>query len=353
MMHRQHMIEIDGSYGEGGGQILRTALSLSCLQKKPIRIFNIRKGRRKPGLMAQHLTAVRAAQLLSSADVKGDNQGSTELFFTPKEVRGGNFVFDIGTAGSTLLVLQTIIPPLIFQQEETVITLTGGTHVPFSPSYDYVNMVYMHYLRQIGIDIKLSIESYGFYPRGGGKIRAEIFPVDKLKSFHQVDRGRVLRLQAISATGNLPLYIAERQKDAMLARVLSEEGMTSLPVDVATTTVPTPGQGTFIFLKAESEGSCAGFTALGAKGKKAEAVGQEVADAFLEYDMTGASLDPYISDQIVVFLASLSEESVFTTSRITRHLITNLRIIELFQNYSFRIEGEIGNPGKVLINLAL
>ena len=230
-----------------------------------------------------------------------------------------------------------------------MITLTGGTHVPFSPSYDYVSMVYLHYLKQIGIEIKLSIESYGFYPRGGGKIRAEIFPMDKPKSFNQVDRGRVLRLQAISATGNLPLQIAERQKDALLARVLSQEGMTSLPVDVATTNVPTPGQGTFIFLKVASEGSYAGFTALGEKGKKAEVVGKEVADSFLEYYMTGASLDPYIADQIVVFLASVRDKSVFTTSRITQHLITNLQIIALFQDYSFRIEGEIGNPGKVLI----
>ena len=350
MTHRQDMIEIDGSYGEGGGQILRTALSLSCLQKKPIRIFNIRKGRRKPGLMAQHLTAVRAAQLLSSADVKGNSQGSTELLFTPKEVRGGNFVFDIGTAGSTLLVLQTIIPPLIFQKEKTILTLTGGTHVPFSPSYDYIRMIYMHYLKQVGIDIKLSIESYGFYPRGGGKIRAEISPAGKLKSFHAVERGSIMRLETLSATGNLPLHIAERQKDALLAKVHSQEGMTSIPVDAAITSVPTPGQGTFIFLKAVSEYSCAGFTSLGAKGKKAEAVGEEAANAFLAYHVTGSSLDPYISDQLVVFLASLGEESVFTTSCITRHLFTNLRIIKLFQNYSFRIEGEIGKPGKVVIN---
>jgi RNA 3'-terminal phosphate cyclase (ATP) len=189
------VIEIDGSYREGGGQILRTSLSLSCLFRKPFRICNIRKGRKKPGLMPQHLTAVRAAQLISNADVIGDVTGSTELSFSPSEVKNGDFSFDIGTAGSTSLVLQTLIPPVVFSnishdpflstllkrgkvglpKEKITFTLKGGTHVPFSPSFHYLDGVFAPFLTMIGIRIELSIESHGFYPKGGGKVRAEIF----------------------------------------------------------------------------------------------------------------------------------------------------------------------------------
>lgn len=142
------MIEIDGSFGEGGGQILRTALSLSCLFNMPFRIFNIRKGRKNPGLMPQHLTCVRVSQLLSDAKVIGDFKGSTELIFSPKGVRGGDFFFDIGTAGSTLLVLQTIIPTMIFLKRKTTVTLKGGTHIPFSPCYHYISEVFAPMLKK-------------------------------------------------------------------------------------------------------------------------------------------------------------------------------------------------------------
>jgi RNA 3'-terminal phosphate cyclase (ATP) len=202
------MIEIDGSYREGGGQILRTALSLSCLFQKTFRIFNIRKGRKRPGLMPQHLTAVRAAQMLSTAEVKGDNTGSAELSFFPREVKSGGYFFDIGTAGSTSLVLQTLVPAIVFSSmfsgttckaeprldsiveenagrkkgdteksgDKTTITLKGGTHVPLSPSFDYMADVFIPVLKMIGLDVRLSIDTYGFYPRGGGKIRAVISP---------------------------------------------------------------------------------------------------------------------------------------------------------------------------------
>ena len=216
------MIEIDGSYREGGGQILRTALSLSCLFQKPFRIFNIRKGRKKPGLMPQHLTCVRASQLIANAKVKGDDVGSTELLFSPGEVKSGDFFFDIGTAGSTSLVLQTVIPSLIFSKAKTTVTLKGGTHVPFSPSYDYLAGVFSSFLKKIGVNIKLSIESYGFYPKGGGKVRAEILPVQEIKSLKIAARGNILRMSGYSGVGNLPFSIAERQKNALVERVHSD-----------------------------------------------------------------------------------------------------------------------------------
>ncbi len=344
------MIEIDGSFGEGGGQILRTALSLSCLHNKPFRIFNIRKGRKKPGLMPQHLTGVRAVQLLSRADVEGDHAGSAELFFSPRRVKGGTFLFDIGTAGSTLLILQTLIPALVLSKEKTEVILRGGTHVPFSPSYHYVEGVFVPFLERIGIEVSLTIESYGFYPKGGGSIKAILFPAQEVKPLRTTERGMLLSLKGYSGVGNLPLSIAERQRKASSEKINAAIGDLGCHVDIELLNVPTPGQGTFTFLKAESENCVAGFTSLGERGKRAEAVGEETAAEFIHYYSTNAALDHHLADQIVLYLSMCGEESLFTTSLITQHLLTNLWVIGLFQEFRYSIEGEIGKPGKVRIN---
>jgi RNA 3'-terminal phosphate cyclase (ATP) len=349
------MIEIDGGYREGGGQILRTALSLSCLFRKPFRIFNIRKSRRKPGLMPQHLTAVRAAQLLSGADVRGDKVRSTEILFSPEEVQGGDLFFDIGTAGSTTLVLQTLIPAVALSGEgelpdqKTVITLKGGTHVPLSPSFHYLSEVFVPFLKSIGIDIELFIDSYGFYPKGGGKIRAAISAVKFLRPLNIPDRGGVVKMRGYSGVGNLPLTIAERQKNAALEKIRLKVREFQSAVDIKLLDVPTPGQGTFFFLRSESENSIAGFSSVGERGKRAEVVGEEAADDFLRYYSTGAALDPHMSDQIVLYLSACKEESAFSTSSVTEHLITNLWVIGLFHEYRYSVEGEIGKPGVVKI----
>ena len=343
------MIEIDGSYGEGGGQIVRSALSLSCLFRKPFRIFNIRKGRKKPGLMPQHLTCVRAAQLISGAEVKGDHAGSTELLFSPKEVKGGYFSFDIGTAGSTSLVFQALIPALAFSQQKTILTLKGGTHVPLSPSFHYLSGIFIHFLEQLGIRVQIAIESYGFYPKGGGIVRADIFPPKNIKPLRIIGRGSILRLTGYSAVGNLPLSIAERQKDALVKRINYEIKDIKVSPLIELLEVPSIGQGTFVYLESRAQHSIAGFTALGARGKKAEVVGEEAAEEFVKYYTTGAALDYHMADQIILYLSMCNEESSFTTSAITKHLITNLWVINLFHEIQYSIEGEVGEKGMVKI----
>ncbi len=343
------MIQIDGSFGEGGGQILRTALSLSCLLNEEFRIFNIRKGRKKPGLMPQHLTSVKAVQLLSNAAVTGDYKGSTELTFSPQGIKGGDFFFDIGTAGSTLLVLQTIIPALIRTGRQSSIVLSGGTHVPFSPSFHYVSEVFAPLLARTGITLTLTIESHGFYPKGGGRIRAGICIPGKIKPLRIPERGRILRIKGYSGAGNLPLSIAGRQRNAALAKISSQLPDLRCPAEVETAAVETPGTGTFIFLKAESEHSVAGFTSLGQRGKRAENVGEDAAMEFVDYYKSNAALDEHLSDQIVLYLSMCGEESTFTTSSITDHLMTNLWVIGLFCQCKWLVEGEKGMPGRVVL----
>ena len=339
------MLEIDGSFGEGGGQVLRTSLSLSCLLNKPFRIFNIRTKRKKPGLMPQHLMGIRALNLITNARVEGDSVGSTELIFEPEEVKAGDYLFDIGTAGSTSLLLQAIILPLIFAKSRSSLSLKGGTHVPFSPPFHYISEVFIPILKKLGIRIEAKIESYGFYPKGGGKVRVEIMPSGRIKGMSFLERGGIKKLGGISGVGNLPLSIAERQKDAAL-KVLASEG---LKAEIEPLSVSTPGQGTFIFLRAETDNCLAGFSSLGERGKRAELVGEEAAKNYLNYYSTSACLDHHMADQIVLYLSIAKGESSFTTSEVSNHLLTNLWVIEKLSGARYEVEGEMGKPGKITI----
>jgi RNA 3'-terminal phosphate cyclase (ATP) len=232
----------------------------------------------------------------------------------------------------------------------TTITLKGGTHVPFSPCYHYLDKVFGTFLRSVGITVNFSIASYGFYPKGGGKVSAEIYTPERIKPLRVSERGNLSGLTGLSGVGNLPISIAERQKESLLKKLHTVLKNSICPVDVELLNVSTPGQGTFLFLHAESDQAFAGFTSLGARGKKAEVVGQEAAEDFLKYYVTGAALDPHLSDQVVLYLAMCREESVFSTSCITEHLMTNLWVIGLFHEYSYAVKGEPGKPGIVRIN---
>ena len=340
------MVEIDGGFGEGGGQIIRTALSLSALSGVPFRIRNIRGKRPRPGLRAQHVAAVRAIRAISGARVEGDAIDSRTLGFAPGTVKGGAYTFDIGTAGSTTLVLETLLPPLLFAGTESHLILKGGTHVPISPPFDFIGGLFFPLLALMGIRAAGSVRAYGFYPRGGGEIEVHVRPCEGglsgLTLMEEKEKGPV---SGVSVVANLPLSIAERQREAAL-ETLRTRGLAG---QIGTLSAPSPGRGTYVFLKAEGVRCMAGSSSIGVRGKRAETVGAEAAQDLSVYLKRVGCLDPHLADQIVVYLALAQGRSVFTTTEVTRHLVTNLEVIKMFLGVPYVVEGEIGSAGKVSV----
>lgn len=343
-------IEIDGSMGEGGGQVLRSSLTLSAITGKALRLFNIRAGRKNPGLRAQHLAAVDAAAHISKADVKGAQIGSKEIEFIPNQIRSGRFTFDIKTAGATTLVLQTIFIPLSLAKSASSVIITGGTHVAWSPIYHFISMHWLPYIKDIGYDAQFSIERAGYYPKGGGRITGTIRPQIGAEPLELYLRGQLLRISGISSVSNLPLSIADRQKRQAIQRLQNLPWINSHPeIHIKVEGFQSPGKGTFILLLAEFEGGRCCFSALGELGKPAERVADEAVDQLFDFMDTDGAIDPYLSDQILLPLSLASSPSTIRTSRITNHLITNALVIHTFTNSKINIEGKIGSPGEVNI----
>jgi len=341
------VLEIDGGSGEGGGQIVRTALSLSALTGIPFRVGNIRANRPKPGLRAQHLAAVRALAEVSGAFVEGASIGSRDLVFRPSALKAGSYRFDIGTAGAVSLVFQALLPPLLFAHGESHLLLTGGTHVPISPPFDFIKEVFIPLLAPLGARVACSVETYGFYPRGGGQMEAHIRPPSRepLDAPSFPDWKPLSPISGRSAVANLPLSIAERQRDSALSVLRRLNSRTNIELE----DLPSPGRGTFIFLKTGDDACRAGFSAVGVRGKPAESVGSEAAEALLAHMLSDGCLEPHLSDQIVLYLALAEGSSTFTTTRITAHLLTNLDIISRFLDATILVRGGVGSPGRVSI----
>jgi RNA 3'-terminal phosphate cyclase (ATP) len=349
------MIEIDGSMGEGGGQVLRSALSLSILTRQPFYIYNIRLGRKKPGLKAQHLKAVDAAAAISHAAVEGARLDSTTLTFVPGELRTGRYKFEIGTAGSTSLVLQTIFLPLSLAGSASTVMITGGTHVPWAPCYHYLEWQWLPVMRYLGFDASLSLEEAGFYPQGGGRISATIRPAHTISPLHIPERIGVVTIRGISAFANLDPGIAERQKRQALRRLQPAFPQTR----IKTLQLPARTIGTLLLLQAKYAGAepvmpaqgC--YYALGERGKPAEQVANEALDAILEYIESDATLDQYLADQLLLPLAFARGPSHFCTPRVSQHLLTNAEVIRVFISTHISIEGELGKPGSVRVTPAV
>jgi RNA 3'-terminal phosphate cyclase (ATP) len=332
-------VQIDGSHGEGGGQILRTALALAAILRRPVEVNNIRGGRKRPGLGPQHLMAVRALGQITSANTRGAELRSRHLFFEPRHIKPGRYTFDVGTAGSTSLVLQAVIPGLLIAKGPSQVTVTGGTHVPWSPCFHYLREVFSPSVQEMGAVVGLKIERWGWYPKGGGKIIASVLPAEGFKVVRRTARGKLLGIRVLSALSNLPLSIGERQRDRVLKR-LTAEGYDMWQMELVE--APSPGTGTVAFIRGQFESGAVGFTSLGKRGKPAEKVADEACSHFLEFMATEAAVDTHLADQLVLYMALAEGRSTLITGAITTHLLTNIWVIEKFLPVQFDIDHKTG-----------
>lgn len=318
------MIQIDGSEGEGGGQILRSSLSLAICTQQPFRIVNIRANREKPGLMRQHLTAVKAAAQICAAKVDGAEPGSRALTFEPGRLMAGDYSFDIGTAGSCTLVLQTVLPVLLAAAGESRVRIMGGTHNNGSPPFDFLARSFLPLLKRMGANIELTLASYGFYPRGGGEIRSRIVPAKRLGALELPARGALVRGYAEAYVAAIPLHVAQRELEVIRRRLgfaQSDLLLRALPNDV--------GPGNAVTITLEHEHVTEVFTGFGEKGVRAEDVAERAAAGARTYLAASAPVDEHLADQLLLPMA-LGSGGSFMTRRVTPHLHSNAAVIEVF-----------------------
>lgn len=336
--------------GEGGGQVLRTSLTLACLTGTAVEVFNIRARRPKPGLRPQHLLSARAASEITGGRLRGAGLGSTRLVFEPGYIKPGSYLFDVAkdasSAGSAGLVFQTVTLPLAYSGGPSRVEIRGGTHVKWSPPADYITEVYLPALAKMGAEAEAEVHKYGFYPVGGGEIEVEVSPLrHPLAPVDFTERGPLRRAFVRSGVSNLPLSIAERQ----LYRASERLKTLGLETEGECIEAKGPGRGTFLFILLEFENTTAGFTSLGERGKKAERVAEDAAGEAAAYLTRSGALDPHLADQLVMPMALAEGESSFTTTEVTGHLATNMKVIEEFLPVEFGLEGAPGGEGSLAV----
>ena len=349
------LVTLDGAYGEGGGQILRSALTLSAITGRPFRIDNIRANREKGGLRPQHLAVVRAMAQLCAARTTGAELDSRTLTFEPITTPpAGEHTFDIvaltdaQSAGSVTLLLQCVLLPVALARGPSQLTLAGGTHVAWSPPFHYLAEVYLPLLWSMGLEVRLELRRWGWYPRGGGEISAYIAGSarrEALQPLHLTERGRLRAVWGLSVASNLPEHIIERQRDQSVARLRARH----IKADIETHAAPSAGPGTMLFLVAQFEQAVAGFTGYGRLRYPAEKVADDACDAFEAHLKGGGALDRHAADQVLLPLALASANSCYTTSAVTKHLLTNAWVIRQFVERDIVIDGDEGKPGTITI----
>lgn len=318
------MITIDGAFGEGGGQILRSSLALSLVTGTPFCMEHIRAGRARPGLLRQHLTAVQAAMTIGQAQVEGAVVGSQSLTFVPGQVTPGAYTFAVGTAGSTTLVLQTVLPALMLADAPSTVTLEGGTHNPFAPPFDFLTQTFLPLLNRMGPAVQAVLDRPGFYPAGGGKCRVLITPAPVLQKLDLMDRGDIRTRRAQAMVANLARHIAEREL-AVIGRKLGwpAESLRVVQVDNA------PGPGNVVTITIESTCVTEVFTGFGERGVAAEAVATHAVQAARRYLAADVAAGVYLADQLLLPMA-LAGGGSFTTLPLSQHSTTNMHIIAQF-----------------------
>ena len=318
------MIEIDGAIGEGGGQILRSALALSMVTGQPFRIHNIRANRPKPGLMRQHLTAVQAATQVGGASVSGDAVGSCQLEFRPGSIRPGDYEFAIGTAGSTTLVLQTVLPALLAHGSASSVTVSGGTHNTHAPSVHFLKHAFLPILGRMGRDVDVHLERHGFYPAGGGVVTARVSPGDRLSPIELFERGDIVSRKATATVAGLPGAIAKRELAVIQSMLGWEDG------DVQIEQLPeTVGPGNVLSVELHAEHVSEVFTGFGERGVSAEKVADSVAKSVRGYLALDVPVWHHLADQLMLPMA-IAGGGGFRAGRLSKHAETNADVIERF-----------------------
>jgi RNA 3'-terminal phosphate cyclase (ATP) len=325
------MIQLDGAAGEGGGQILRTALSLSMITGQAFRIENLRAGRAKPGLLRQHLTAVLAAAEVCGASVDGAVLGSTALSFTPGTVRSGEYKFAVGTAGSATLVLQTLLPALMVAKGRSVVSVEGGTHNMAAPPFDFLQKTFLPLVRSMGPEITIRLHRYGFYPAGGGGISMEINPVDRLSELHLPLEMACTEITATAIVANLPGHIAARELAAVAERLeIAKDGLETVE------TKNSVGPGNVLMVECHAEEVVHVFTGFGKVGVSAEAVAGVAISQARKFIECKVSADEHLADQLLLPMA-IGGGGSFSTWELSNHSLTNMTVIKAFLNVRFEI----------------
>lgn len=336
-------IVIDGSAGEGGGQILRTSLALSLVTGRPFGIEKIRAGRQRPGLLRQHLTAVNAAAEISRAKLEGAELGSQELTFRPGPVRAGEYRFAVGSAGSATLVFQTVLPALMLAGEPSKLTLEGGTHNPLAPPFDFLQKTFLPLISRMGPRVETRLESAGFYPAGGGRFEATITPSKHLSPIEITTRGEITHRKASVLLANLPAHIAERELGMLRDQLpWPEDAFT------ANTGVPSPGPGNAVLVEVGCEEVTEVFSGFGQKGVRAESVIHDLVREIRTYLAAGVPVGEHLADQLLLPLA-LARGGRFATLAPSRHTRTNMEVIARFLPVEFATE-QLG-PNAFLIQV--
>ncbi|HEX8434467.1 RNA 3'-terminal phosphate cyclase [Archangium sp.] len=317
------MIRIDGSKGEGGGQVLRTSLALSLVTGTPFQVVNIRAGRSKPGLLRQHLTAVKAAAAVGDAELEGAELHSKELTFRPRSLKCGEYHFAVGTAGSATLVLQTVLPALLSASGPSTLVLEGGTHNPAAPPFDFLAKAYLPLVRRMGPVVEATLDRPGFFPAGGGKFRVSVQPAP-LKPLHLLERGNVVRRQATAMFSQVPFDVAKRELETVGRRLGWSEAERRVEE-----LKRAPGPGNVLSLEVESEHVTEVFTAFGERGVRAEDVAAAAAEEARVYLEAGVPVGEHLCDQLMLLLA-LARGGSFRTLPLDGHAQTQ---IETFAHF--------------------
>jgi len=333
------LFEIDGSQKSGSGTILRLAVALAAIKNEPLHITNIRKNRPKPGLKPQHLEAVLTAAKLCNAETKGATLGSRELWFTPYEIKGGVFEAEIGTAGNIPMLLMTVLPICLFAKKPVELRVTkGGTDTTHAPTINYLRNVFLAALKRMGVKAELTVQRYGYYPKGNGEATLTVNPAPKLKSFRAENFGKLLGIQGMSVCTFLAdRKVAQRQAQAA-TQALAKKGYNANIKIVNDASNPLQ-KGSSLALWAETDaGAVLGADAIGELRKMAEAVGVEAAEKFAGELASQATVDTYLADMLVPYVALAEDESTYLTRTVSDHLEANFWLAEKMLGAQFNVK---------------